>query len=297
MPSPAPEPATVRTVRRGEVKALRLSGALSSLEVALQGAHVLDWALPGTPPVLFMSPLAVFQPGKTIRGGVPLIFPWFGTKADDAAAPQHGFVRARLWALKGASVVPGGECSVSLGCSDDEATRAAWPHAFSATFSASAGAQLQMDLAIRNRGSAAFTFEAALHTYFAVSDVRQTSVGGLAGAQFIDKVAGGERKHDSNPRIAFDGETDRVYLDTEATCTIDDPGWKRRIVIAKSGSRSTVVWNPGPARGRAMADVGEDAWQGFVCVETAIAADDARTLAPGETHTLQAIISVEQEQG
>jgi glucose-6-phosphate 1-epimerase len=276
---------------RGELSLLRLSGTQSSLEVSPQGAHLTGWTIHGAPPILFLSPGSVFQRGRAIRGGVPLVFPWFGPKAGDARAAQHGFARVRDWSLQTASVEPDGACIVAMTLTDDENTRAAWPHAFHARFVAAAGRELRMALEIRNTGAAGFTFEAALHTYLAVSDVRRIRLHGLENTVCLDKVDGGARKREGGAPLALTGETDRVYLDTTSACTIEDPDWNRRIIVAKSGSRSTVVWNPWEEKARAMADLGE-AWTGMVCIETANAADDARTLAPGGSHVLEAVITV-----
>ena len=253
------------------------------------------WSIAGTPPVLFLSPTSGFLPGKAIRGGVPLIFPWFGAKPDDARAAQHGFARVRDWALQSASVDADGNCRVAMTLTDDLRTQAAWPHAFGARFVASAGRQLRLALEIHNTGPSAFSFEAALHTYLAVSDVRRIRVRGLENTDYLDKVDGGVRRRESDAPIALSGETDRVYLGTTGACTVEDPGWNRRIVVAKSGLCSTVLWNPWAEKARAMADLGDTAWTGMVCVETANASEDARTLAPGAAHLLEAVITVEQD--
>jgi glucose-6-phosphate 1-epimerase len=285
--------AAINSSSRGELSVLRLSGAQSTLEVSPQGAHLTGWTIPGTPPVLFLSPDAVFARGKAIRGGVPLVFPWFGPKAGDSRAAQHGFARVRDWTLQAASVEPDGACTVAMTFADDERTQAAWPHAFHARFVASAGRDLRMALEIRNTGAADFAFEAALHTYLAVSDVRRIRLHGLENAAYLDKVDGGVRKREGSAPFTFTGETDRVYVDTTGACSIEDPGWSRRIVVAKSGSRSTVVWNPWEEKARAMADLGGAAWTGMVCIETANAGDDARTLVPGASHVLEAVVTVE----
>ena len=286
--------AAISSLSRGKLSALRLAGAHSTLQVALQGAHVIDWTIPGTPPVLFIRPTSGFLPGRAIRGGVPLVFPWFGPKPGDPRAAQHGFARVRDWTVKSAAVDPDGTCVVAMTLADDERTRAAWPHAFGARFVVSAGRQLRLALEIRNTGATPFTFEAALHTYLAVSDVRRIRVRGLDNTGYLDKVGGSVRRRGGAAPIAFTAETDRVYLDTTSACTVEDPDWKRRIVIAKSGSRATVVWNPWSEKARAMEDLG-DAWTGMVCIETANAADDARTLAPLTSHVLEAIIAVETD--
>ena len=268
---------------------LRLEGAHSTLEIAPQGAHVVDWTPHGSLPVLFLSSGSAFERGKAIRGGVPLVFPWFGPRP---GAAQHGFARVRAWSVEAASVGPDGTGTAAMTLADDESTRAVWPHPFHARFVAAAGRQLRMALEIRNTGAADFTFEAALHTYLAVSDVRRIRLHGLENATYLDKVAGGAGKREESAALTFTAETDRVYLDTTGACTIEDPGWSRRIIVSKSGSRSTVVWNPWQEKARAMADLGEDAWTGMVCVETANAGDDARTLAPGDSHALETVITV-----
>ena len=284
---------TVIPDSRGELPVLRLAGSRSALEIARQGAHLIGWTTRGTPPVLFLSPNAVFQRGKAIRGGVPLVFPWFGPRAGDSRAAQHGFARAREWELESAALEPEGHCVVAMTLTDDESTRAAWPHAFHARFAVTAGRDLRMGLEISNTGTADFTFEAALHTYLAVSDVRDILVRGLEKTAYLDKVDGSTRKSGDRAPVTFRGETDRIYLDTMSTCIVEDASWNRSIVIAKSGSRSTVVWSPGRDKARAMADLGEEAWTGMVCIETANAGADARTLAPGASHVLETVIAVE----
>src|SRR5215472_9793634 len=76
----------------GLVKAAISLGSVTG-ELYLQGAQVTAWQPPGERPVLFTSPAAVFAPGKAIRGGIPIIFPWFGPHRRTRAAPQHGFAR------------------------------------------------------------------------------------------------------------------------------------------------------------------------------------------------------------
>ena len=110
-----------------------------------------------------------------------------------------------------------------------------------------------MSLEVENRDDKEFTFEEALHTYFTVSDIAGVSISGLERTPYLDKAGGStERTQDDTP-IRFTGETDRVYLETTATCSIDDPGLQRRIVVSKENSRSTVVWNPWIAKAHAMA--------------------------------------------
>ena len=284
----------ITSSRRDELDVLTHASGAGSLALARQGAHVYAWQPSHADrPVLFLSPRSLFRRGKAIRGGVPLCFPWFGPKADDPSAPQHGFARTSLWQPTTAETAADGSTHVTLALTDDEATRALWPHAFAARFTVTAGDRLALALEVHNTGRTPFTFGAALHTYLAVSDVRAIVLRGLEHTRYLDKVGGRtvERREGAAP-ITFTGETDRVYLDTTAACTIEDATWNRRIHVGKSGSRSTVVWNPWSDKARALADLGEEAWPGFLCVETCNAADDTITLAPGATHTLAAEVAL-----
>ena len=149
-----------------------------------------------------------------------------------------------------------------------------------------------MALTVTNPAGVPVTFEEALHTYLAVGDVRQVSVAGLEGVTYVDKVDGAKRKTQAGALVTIGGETDRLYLDTDAAVTLSDPVLGRRIHVAKTGSRSSVVWNPWVAKSKAMPDFGDDEWPGMICIETANAADNAVTVPPHASHSMTATISV-----
>jgi glucose-6-phosphate 1-epimerase len=255
-----------------------IDGPAATCEIYLQGAHLTSWVPRGQQPVLFMSSRSAFAPGKAIRGGVPIIFPWFGARSDGKPGPQHGFARTAMWEFTGAS---GQSASFRM-----EA------EGFEVRFTVTAGAQLGMALEVTNNTGAVASFEEALHTYFAVSDVREVAVEGLAGTTYIDKTDGFKRKTLDSPQIRIKKENDSVFLNTDATCTIKDPGWSREIVVEKSGSLSTVVWNPWIEKTAGMADMGTDDWKGMICIETANAADNAVKLGAGDTHRMTANIRI-----
>ena len=109
---------------------------------------------------------------------------------------------------------------------------------------------------------------------------------------YIDKTDGMKRKILDVDPLRLTGTTDRVFLDTSATCAVMDPVLGRRLVVEKTGSSTTVVWNPWDEKARAMADLGPDAWRSMLCVETANAADNARHLASGDRHRMGVVINV-----
>ena len=276
----------------GGLDRLLLQAAEGEAHVFLQGAHVSHFQPKGEKPVLWMSGESRFEAGKPIRGGVPVCFPWFGPKAGSPDAPMHGFARILPWAVSEVTREPDGGLRAVLELSAEAAARGGFPHELALSLSVSVGRSLRMALTARNVNSAAATIEEALHSYFAVSDVRQVRIHGLEGVGYVDKTAAMARKPGEPGPIAIAAETDRVYPGTTGTVTIEDPGWRRRIVVSKSGSATTVVWNPWIAKAKAMPDFGDDEWTGMVCVETANAGDDAVTLAPGASHVMTATLEV-----
>lgn len=274
----------------GNLPRMILSTADAEAHVYLHGAHVSHYQHRGEKPILWMSAKSWYEPGKPIRGGVPVIFPWFGPRAGHPESPNHGFARLRSWKIVAIEPGQNGSVTATLALRSDEQTRAAWPHDFDLHFSLTVGRSLQMALEVRNTGREAFTFDEALHTYFTVGDIRRASVHGLAGASFLGKAEGNARATQGSEPITFTGETDRIYFNTRAACTLEDPVLGRRIVVAKSGSEATVVWNPWITKAKAMPDFGDDEWPGMVCVETVNAMDNAVRLEAGQSHVMTAEI-------
>jgi glucose-6-phosphate 1-epimerase len=265
---------------------------LSEGGLYLQGAHVAHWTPRGHRPVLFMSSKSAFAPGKAIRGGVPVIFPWFGNRGEGKPGPAHGFARSVLWNVESTRLLDSGAVQIALVLSANDSSRALGIDHFTVRFTATFGSDLEMALQVINEGTADFHYEEALHTYFDISHIDNISVTGLEGTTYIDKTDGFTRKVQPDSPIKIAKETDQVHLNTLAECVVHDPVLSRSISVAKTGSNSTVIWNPWIAKTAGMSDMASDGWQTMVCVETANAADNAVTLAPGEAHTMTATISV-----
>jgi D-hexose-6-phosphate mutarotase len=256
--------------------------------VYLYGAHVVSYRPRGGDPVLWTSPLAEYRDGAAIRGGVPLVFPWFGPDPDGAGRPQHGFARTALWRVRGTRALADGSTELSFGLDDDARTRALWSHRFALELRVTVGTSLALALSVTNTGDAPFAAGAALHTYLAVDDIARASIGGLDGVDYIDKLDGNRRRRqDGAVRVA--GEVDRVYLGTAGTCAVEESA--RRIVLSQSGSRSTVVWNPWETKAHAMRDFPDDGYRGMVCVEAVNTGDDTALVVPGGRHTLSQTIT------
>jgi len=247
-----------------------------------QGAQLLRFRAASGTDLLWVSPRASFAPGKSVRGGVPLCFPWFGPHPSRADLPQHGFLRTTPAAF-GGSRARGESVELRFTREADLETRRVFPHGFRLAARFLLGDELGMELEVTNTDDHPFSFELALHTYFRVSDVEAIRLRGLEQAPFLDKVKGGAPSEPEGVGLALRGEVDRIYTSTEPV-VIEDRGLARSLTLIKTGSASTVVWNPGAAKAATMADVGEELWREFVCVEIGNVGEGKVSLDPGQTH-------------
>lgn len=269
----------------GGLAVARVSTAWASATVALQGAHVTTYRPDGQSPVIWLSDEAKFAPGKSIRGGVPVCWPWFGPHGDSPEFPAHGFARTVAWQLLEAGRLPDGRVRLVFELFPTDATRAQWPHPSIVRNAITLGQELEVELTTINTGEHPFTLGQALHTYFEVGDIGELSIAGLEGCDYLDKAAGGTRGHQRG-EVTFAGETDRIYLDTHGCFQIRDRRARRVILITSTGSRSTVVWNPWIEKAEKMGDLGRKGYRNMVCVETANAAEDVIVLGAGQTHRM-----------
>lgn len=278
---------------QGGLPCLDIKTSLAEARVYLNGASVTHFQPAGEKPVLFLSEGSIYEAGVPIRGGVPICWPWFGAKADNPTAPAHGVARVQQWTVSSISELPSGEIGIVLELLPSDLSRKFWPHSFHLEFRLRIGRELSMTLVTRNTGTEPFAITEALHTYFAVSDVREVQLTGMGHTVFRDKTRGMQRFEGHAEPLTFAAQTDRVYLDTDATATILDPALGRKIIVSKSGSKSTVVWNPWDKVVAALSDFGNDEWSRMLCVETANAADNAVSVASNSNHLMQAVIKVE----
>ncbi len=271
----------------GGLVVAQVKTAMAEATIALQGAHVMSYQPKGHEPLIWLSKFASFVPGKSIRGGVPVCWPWFGPHESNPKFPGHGFARTTPWRLVETKALPDARIRLEFEIVETETVRAQWPHQSKVRNIVTVGQELEVELATTNTGSVSFKLTQALHTYFQVGDIRKATVAGLDGCDYLDKVDGGARKRQEGP-VVFTQETDRIYLGTRGCCGILDPVLDRTILITSTGSRSTIVWNPWTAKAEKMGDFGPDGHLNMVCVETANADADAIVLRAGETHRMTA---------
>ena len=250
-------------------------------EVFDQGAQVTRWAPVGADPVLYVSSALRLEAGRAIRAGVPVCWPWFGPGREPGMEPAHGFARTSTWDLVEVTDCDD-ETTVVHRLTSDEATSPHWPNPYCAEVRIRFGRALVVSLSVTNTGHEAVDYEDALHTYLVVGDVHRVRIEGLDGATLVDKVTGTERVHQGD--LAFAGETDAVYR-TSGPVTLHDPALGRRLVVTTEGASNLVIWNPWADKAAAAADIGDDDWERYVCIEGANALESAVVLQPGESHT------------
>jgi glucose-6-phosphate 1-epimerase len=275
----------------GGLPKVRVTSARAEGEIYLHGAHVTSWKPAGREEVFFVSSQSRWEDGRAIRGGIPICFPWFGNKVDDAKAPAHGFVRTKAWQLESIARV-GDAVQVSMFTESNEDTRKWWPAEFRAVYSVTFDSQLSLELEVTNLGQAPVRFEEALHAYHRVGDIEKVRVRGLDGVSYLDKTDANRQKQQQR-EIAIVSETDRVYLDTTNAIEIEDPALKRRTRVTKENSRTTVVWNPWVGKAHALSDLADDEWKRMICIETSNVSAYSVTLAPGQQSKMKAVVRVE----
>jgi len=256
-------------------------------ELYLNGAHLTAFENRARGLSMFFVEPGALLPGRAIKGGVPLVFPWFGPHTAEKGFPRHGFARNLSWAVAG-ETRSGEARGIALELVDNDCTKVLWPFAFQARLEVRVESlAVEMRLITINTGKAPFTCENALHAYFAVGDVRAIAVEGVAGGEYINRAGQAERLRQEGA-VRFEGQlVDRVFVNAAQDCVIREAG-RPAIRIAKSGSRETVVWNPGAPKDKPGA-----APPPFVCVEPANCIAHAVARAPGEEHILSARFSFE----
>ena len=274
------------TSGQGGLPKIVVTSKSSTAEIYLHGAHVTSFQKKDDRPLLFMSTESLFAADKPIRGGVPICFPWFGPREGDAA---HGFARIHPWEIVKTAAAPDGAVSVHLRL-PEVPKRADWK-GLQAEFIVTVSDTLTMELRVTNTSSQNFSFEGCLHAYFAIGDISQVSLTGLKGHAYIDKVDNFTRKTETGDALCISSEVDRVFPNATGPVELHDAKWQRKIRVEKSGSASTVVWNPWIAKSKAMADFGDEEYHSMICVESGNVGDNKLTLTPGKSSLLKVTLS------
>ena len=276
----APAAGVTLTRDPGGRAAVELTRGDDRVVIARTGAQVLSWRR-GDEDALWTASDPAYADGAAVRGGVPVVFPWFGDHSEDPEKPAHGFARSCEW-----RVVDVAPAAVTFALGDDEQTRALWPRAFHLELEVALDDALHIKMRVFNPSGEPLCFEQALHTYFAVGDVRSASVHGLEDVPVTEHARAPEADWDPSAPVRFRAETDRVFQGAPDRMTLQAPALGRQVDLQTSDARSTIVWNPWPAKTARLSQMAPDDWQTFCCVETANCKENTVTLAPGARHEM-----------
>ncbi|HGF7508524.1 TPA: D-hexose-6-phosphate mutarotase [Vibrio cholerae] len=272
----------VTIAEQDQVKIVRVIHDKARAAISLHGGHVLSFQPKGQADLLWMSSQAIYDGKAALRGGIPVCWPWFGR----IAAPAHGFARNQEWKLIEHRENEQGVI-VTLGLQATPESLAIWPYQFDVRLHVEIRESLTVTLDVTNTDSKAWTFSGALHTYLHVGDIRETQTSGV-GTEYIDSLQN-SRLCTQHGLLTLTDTIDRVYTQPEPLITVQDPALARTLTFENQGHNSAVLWNPWQQGAQSMADMNDEGYLHFLCVESTLHAPslaEGITLQPGQNHQL-----------
>ena len=258
---------------------LDVSHPIVSARIAFEGAHLLQCTPTGQAPLLWVSPDDPQLPGKSLRGGIPLCWPWFG---GDRSTSAHGIARRAPWQLSAAEESEQGvylRFDLAAKYISEQLPGEPWQVYVEFRL----GVTIDVQLTTTNLGQQPMKLSQALHTYLPVRDIHQARIGGLANAAYIDALDDWTHKTQTGD-VQFAAELDRIYYGHAGDLQLHDADCP--VVVERQGSESVVVWNPWQAKSLRLTEFPADGYLSMLCVEAANAGPDTRVLEPGQSHTL-----------
>ena len=274
---------SIDTIRfKDQLDAVQITYQTNQVTISLSGGHILSFQTDGVER-LWMSPKAHLETGKSIRGGIPVCWPWFGAHPSDESKPAHGFARTSIWTLVDAQDHDDFS-SVTLGL-ENSVGNPLFPNDCSLALKVTLTDKLSVELITTNLDRQPIKITQALHTYLPISDLDMATINGLEGVEYADKLKGFARATETRQKVDLKVPTDRVYFDDSNCLILSDEN--RETHIYKQNSATTVIWNPGRETATHMLDIGEENYRSFLCIEAANAMEDKITIEPGESFTLR----------
>ena len=270
---------------------IHISNKLATASLSLQGAHLISFQPQAQQPLLWLSEEVIFAQKKSIRGGIPICWPWFGPHPSNSALPAHGYARTHDWQLLRITSLPDGRTQLEFELGYSHESKQFFPAALQLRYTVTVGQSLELTLTTTNLSTSTITLSQALHTYFRVGDIEDVNIQGLDACEYIDKV-NNDRHLVQHGNIKIGAEVDRIYLRTPRRMEICDSRLQRRICITSRGSQSAIVWNPWIEKSSRLGDMGHNGYRSMLCLETANADTAAIQLQPNAVHQLEAAYSV-----
>ena len=269
---------------------LVIDSPLCNAVLSPYGAQLLEFKPKGKPPLLWLSPKAVFEQGVPIRGGIPLCAPWFGPHPTDSHKPNHGFVRNNHWTVENIEECSNGEVKVDFlfDTQDAHDTGAeTYDYCFQIKLSMTLGDSVKLALTVVNLGGDEMPFSWAFHTYFAINHLDATRVTGLTGEEYLDQTKALTPCTQVND-ITFTNEVDRVYQGIGEEQSIRCDRAETTIANIKGSNCPTaIVWNPYTELAAQMKDIGPNGHLQFICVERGAVFNDSWRIKPMSSMTAE----------
>jgi len=295
----------VAFVAHGELIAAHVENQVASARIFLQGAQVSSFCRKNQKDLLWLSPTCDFKTGNSLRGGIPICWPWFGefSRNDRLLTnqiavptgfpmPAHGLVRSMAWDLASIDDRSPDCTNLTFGLLFD-GKNPRWPFRSELFYRVSVGERLDVSLTINNTDELPQTFTEALHTYFAIGDHQHTTLGGLENLDYMDAF-GDWKNFTQGPGLNVGQPLNRVYQQNPRRLPVEiiDAAWGRTLAVTSPESASTVIWNPGLEHGKKLSCFPTDAYRGMVCVENGNVLRNFVTLPAGRSHTLSAQFTI-----
>jgi D-hexose-6-phosphate mutarotase len=236
------------------------------------GASLTSWKYKGIERI-FTSTKATYSGPKSIRGGIPIVFPQFGP----GLLPQHGFARVSRWTWLGITVDNPNEITCEFGLKPNqipESQRLIWNHDFHLIYTVTIRANTVFtQLSVHNTSQHAFEFTSLLHTYIRVQDVTKVGVVGLTGHELVDSLEENKQSVENREEVTVMGEVDRIYKNVPSVLTIQNTMIGNGLVIVKNEFKDVVVWNPWIDNAKKMIDFDDEEYMNMICVEVGTVTD------------------------
>lgn len=260
---------TIETIDFHGLEALRLQVAGASAIISRQGGQILSWITPDGRERLYLSPRAVWDGSKPVRGGIPVCFPQFG---EEGNLPRHGVVRTAQWNV---SQTRNGDGFALATMETSGSVGGEWQCEITLMLERN---RLDVEMGVVNTGQASLRFTGALHTYLRVTQVEDAEVEGLYGTLYEDALDNRKVKKETSPRLALEGPADRIYQDVARTLLVH--AGNLSVGVDSDGFRDVVLWNPWESGCQDFPDLPADGWRHFLCLEAAAVAEPVE-IAPG----------------
>lgn len=300
-----------KPVTLGALDAIGIEHPLFNATLLLQGAQLIEFC-----PIsnhlnnlLWLSDTAEYKQGQSVRGGIPICWPWFGDLdknpgtiqqqvSNKNLAKAHGFARNLTWEIHSIHE----DCHfvrIELALQTSAKTKDIWPFEFNLIARFTFSNTLEVELITTNLDQKEMTISQAMHTYLPTADISKTYIHPPQNRLntdifYIDAMDNWKEKNQTG-RINFNQETDRLYFFSDKkqqdhySLRIESPN--QQLLINNEHSNSAVIWNPWINKSLRLSQFKANDYKTMFCIETANVMQDAKILASQEQHHLKLTLS------